>query len=192
MDEIRENYTFHRIVRTDDLDKKGAVVRTTIERLANLRLRREGSGEAGFIGGILKVVQVSNPRRMMLHDRETLAFDFTGDPRLTAHGMGQNTEKKTAGTIWIDEVDHQVARFEICMADNFRVGGGILASVQKGTRIEVEQSPIAEGLWMPTLNQEHVDVRMVVAHERRNLLVTDSDFGRFDVNALQKIGPPSR
>ena len=44
---------------------------------------------------------------------------------------------------------------------------------------------------MPTLSEEHVDVRIVVARERRNLLITDSDFRRFDVNAVQKIGPPS-
>jgi hypothetical protein len=131
MDEIRENYTFQRIMTEEDLDDKGAVVKTTsserevffvngyqIARLVkkegveltgseekkerarvrkmvemrvksapNTKLGRRGS--AGLIGEILPMAEISNPRRVLLHDRTTLAFDFIGDP----HAKGKDTEQ---------------------------------------------------------------------------------------------------
>src|ERR1700691_2672754 len=122
MDEIRENYTFHMIRRTDDLDKNGAVVKTTSferevffvngRRIARLvkkdgkeltpsedqaeqaRVRKvvETAIKAGprpararsgvsEVAGILAVVKISNPRRILLRGRESLAYDFIGDPK---------------------------------------------------------------------------------------------------------------
>ena len=34
---------------------------------------------------------------------------------------------RTAGVMWIDEKDKQVARLEAVLADSFKVGGGVLA-----------------------------------------------------------------
>jgi hypothetical protein len=230
LDQIRENYTYHRIRQVDDLDKNGAVTKTeTIERevffvngrqigrivkrngvpisAAEEKAERErirklvrqfaklpdaagSGGRVGLIAEILKVVNVSNPRRVQLNGRATLAFDFAGDRHAAAHGMEQNAEKKSAGTVWIDEADRQVARLEVRLDDNFHVGGGLLGSLQKGTRIEINQSPIGDGLWMETANEQHVEARLVVKPYRQNVHIKDVDFQRFDVESLQKITPP--
>jgi hypothetical protein len=232
MDKIRENYTFHVIRRTDELDKNGAVVKTTtierevffvngrqigrvvkkngvpisaseekaeqkrirelVERFSKLPDAAGSGGRVGLIAEILKVVNVSNPRRVQLNGRATLAFDFAGDRHAAAHGMEQNAEKKSAGTVWIDEADRQVARLEVRIDDNFHIGGGLLASIQKGTRVDVQQSPIGDGLWMETANEQHVEARLVVKRYRQNVHIKDVDFKRFDVESLQKINPPSR
>jgi hypothetical protein len=232
LDQIRENYTYHRIRQVDDLDKNGAVTKTeTIERevfFVNGRqigrvVKKNGvpisaaeekaeqerirklvesfsklpdaagtGGRVGLIAQILKVVNVSNPRRVELNGRATLAFDFAGDRHAAAHGMEQNAEKKSAGTVWIDEADRQVARLEVRLDDNFHVGGGLLGSLQKGTRVDIEQSPIGDGLWMETANEQHVEARLVVKRYRQNVHIKDVDFKRFDVDSLQKISPPSR
>ena len=232
LDEIRENYTYHRIRQVDDLDKNGAVTKTEIierevffvngrqigrvvkrngvpisaaeekaereriqelaERFAKLPDAAGSGGRVGLIAEILKVVNVSNPRRVELNGRATLAFDFAGDRQAAAHGMEQNAEKKSAGTVWIDEADRQVARLEVRLDDNFHVGGGLLGSLQKGTRIDVEQSPIGDGLWMETANEQHVEARLVIKRYRQNVHIKDVDFKRFDVESLQKISPPSR
>src|SRR5580698_5290049 len=232
LDEIRENYTYHRIRQVDDLDKDGAVTKTeTIERevfFVNGRqvgrvVKKNGvpvspaedkaeqervqklvqrfsklpdaagsGGRVGLIAEILKVVNISNPRRVQLNGRATLAFDFAGDRHASAHGMEQHAEKKSAGTVWIDEADRQVARLEVRLDDNFHVGGGLLGSLQKGTHINIEQSPIGDGLWMETANEQHVEARLVVKHYRQNVHIKDVDFKRFDVESLQQISPPSR
>jgi hypothetical protein len=231
MDEIRENYTFQRIVTEDELDEKGAIAKTTTQerevffvnghRIARL-VKKNGvelkgteekneqarvkklvetsmksppkrrGGQVSMIGEILPMAKISNPRRLAFHDRNTLAYDFTGDPQAKAKGTNENAAKKMAGTIWFDEADRQVARMEVHFYDNFRIGGGFLASVQKGTMFEVERSPIGDGLWMETSNDQHVSARIVVKNFRENLHARNFNFKKFKVEAVEQTNPPAK
>jgi len=233
MDDIRENYTFHRTITEEDLDEKGAVVKTTVterefffvngrgigrlvkkngvpltpqeDKKEDARVKgvvetamktapkpRRGRGPAGLIGQLLPMVTISNPRRISFHGRSTLAFDFVGDPHAKGKGTEENAAKKMAGSIWFDEKDRQVARIEVHFYDNFRIGGGLLASIQKGSTIEVEQAPIGDGLWMQTSNDEHVNARIVVKNFRQNVHTKNTDFKKFNVDVLQQISPPGK
>jgi outer membrane lipoprotein-sorting protein len=228
LDDIRENYTFHQIVKTDELDAKGAIKKTTseerevffvnghrvgrlvkkdgrplapadekkeqerIEKLVGQRSkqpRRQPGSRGGLISMILTVAKVSNPRRTTLKGRASLAYDFTGDPSAHARNMEESALKKTAGTIWFDEADRQVARVEIHFFDNFRIAGGLLASVRKGTSIELEQSAVGEGLWMQTSLEQHVGARLGFVNTREDEHVTNFDFKKFDVAMHQEIHP---
>ena len=232
-DAIRENYTFHEIVRTDMLDGSGKVKETKSEesevfyvsghRIMRLvkrdgvdlsphdqqreqeRVTKEiagnrkslpytererGGGQARIITRILAVSTTSNPRRMMFRDRPTLVFDFAGDPKAKAAGMEQNAAKKLAGTVWIDEADRQVARLEVHFSDNFRIGGGLLASVQKGTSMNVDQAPLGDGLWMQVGSEDHLAARVVIKNLRENVHIQDFDFKKFDVGMAEKIAGP--
>ncbi len=224
MEQIRENYTFHRTLTEEDLDDKGGVTKTTtqereiffvnghrIGRLvkkdgAILQGKEEKNEQArvkklvetsmkappqrrgtpgGMIGQILPMARVSNPRRITFHGRGTLAYDFTGDPDAKGNSTNENAAKKMAGTLYFDEADHQVARMEVHFYDNFRIGG-FLASVQKGTMIEMERSPIGDGLWMETSRDEHVDARIIVKKFRQNTHARDFDFKKFNVEAVEQ------
>lgn len=232
-DAIRENYTFHEIVRTDTLDGNGVVKETKseesevffvnghriirivkrngVELSAHDREREQerakkeiegymsaprgaqrgrGGGRARIISQILAVAKTSNPRRVSFRGRDTLVFDFEGDPKAKASGMDQSAAKKLAGTVWIDEADRQVARLEVHFYDNFRIGGGLLASVQKGTSMNVDQSPLGEGLWMQVGSEDHLAARVVVKNLRENLHIQDFDFKKFDIGTVEKIGGP--
>jgi len=234
LDQVRENYTFHMIRRTDGLDKNGAIVMTSrverevffvngsriarlikkdgkdlspaedkaeqsrVRKLVETALKggRAGGPPAGGrlneISDILAVVKISNPRRVAFKGRQTLAYDFTGDPHAHSHGLEQGAAKKVSGTIWFDETDRQVARFEVRFDDTFHIGGGVFASVQKGTTMEVEQSPIGDGLWMQTSTAQHLDARIVLTKLREDVYVTDFDFKKFNTDALEKVSPPIR
>jgi len=232
-DAIRENYTFHEIVRTDTLDAKGTVTGTKSEesevffvnghRIIRLvkkdgaelgpkdqeheqeRVRKEidgyvkaahgtergrGGGRARIVSQILAVAKTSNPHRISLRGRETLVFDFAGDPRAKASGMDQSAARKLAGTIWIDEADRQVARLEVHFYDNFHIGGGLLASVQKGTSMNVDQAPLGDGLWMQVGSEDHLAARVVIKNLRENVHIQDFDFKKFDIGTAQRIAAP--
>lgn len=234
-DAMRENYTFHEIVRTDTLDGDGKVKGSKSEesevffvnghRVIRLikrdavelsareqeheleRARKEiegfakaprgaqrgrGGGRARIISQILAVTKTSNPREITFRGRDTLVFDFAGDPKAKANGMDQNAAKKLAGTVWIDAADRQVARLEVHFYDNFRIGGGLLASVQKGTSMAVDQAPLGEGLWMQTGSEDHLAARIVVKNLRENLHIQDFDFKKFDIGTVEKIGVPGK
>jgi len=224
MEAIRENYTFHRILTEEDLDDKGAVVKTTTQereiffvnghRIGRLVKRNgvalEGKDEkneqarvkklvessmksppqrrgapGGMIGQILPMATISNPRRITFHGRSTLAYDFTGDPQAKGKDTSEKAAKKMAGMLYFDEADHQVARMEVHFFDTFRVGG-FLASVQKGTMMEFERSPIGDGLWMETSRDEHLDARIAVKKFRENTRARDFDFKKFNVEAVEQ------
>ena len=224
MDELRENYTYHRIRRVEELDSKGAVKKITsqereiffinghqigrivkkddrpltdaeekseqerIRKLSETWAKKPATfgkgGGVNLINIILAVAETSNPRREEWRGRPTLVFDFKGDRNAEAHSMQSKAARKLAGKIWIDEADRQVARLEVEFYDNFRVAGGLLASIQKGTIIKIDQSPIGEGLWMQTGNEQHMNMRVIAKGVRENVLMKSFDFKRFNVDAV--------
>ncbi len=224
MGKIRENYTFHRIRRVEELDGKGTLKKITLrehevffvnghqirrlvkrdgdalgeaedtkeqERVRRLTMefskKAPSFGKGGgvdLISTILAVSEVLNPRRTELNQRSTIVFDFKGNPKAEAHGLEANAAKKLAGTVWIDEVDRQVARFEIEFYEDFRIAGGLLASIQKGTIIKIDQSPIGEGLWMQTANEQHMNMRVITKRLHENSRIESFDFKRFNVDAM--------
>lgn len=150
-------------------------------------------GENASVGEILPIMKISNPRRVQLNGRSTLAFDFVGDPHAKTHGIAENAARKIAGTVWIDESDREVARLEAHFDDSFRIGGGFLANIQKGTSLIFEQSSIGQGLWMPAVSEIHLTAReLLVKGVRENIHIKDSDFRRFDTAVQQHIAPPSQ
>ncbi len=149
------------------------------------------SMEAGEISitRILAIVKVSNPRRVSLNGRDTIAFDFIGDPHAQTHGIAEDASKKLAGTLWVDEKDTQVAKLTVHFDDNFRVGGGLVASVQKGSSFEFEQALVNNELWLPTSAEVHLAAReFVFKAYRQNMRFKDSNFQRFRVDANQQPG----
>ena len=148
-------------------------------------------GENVGISQILPLMRISNPRRISLNGRSTLAFDFVGDPHARAHGLAENAARKIAGTVWIDETDREVARLEARFDDNFRIGAGFVASIQKGTSLTFEQSRLGLELWMPATSEIHLAAReLLVKGVHRNIHIKDSDFRRFDIGVVQQISPP--
>jgi hypothetical protein len=152
--------------------------------------RGRGGGLVRVVTTILAVAKTTNLRRVTFRGRDTLVFDFSGDPKAKASGMDQNAAKKLSGTVWIDEKDRQVARLEVHFYDNFRVGG-LLATVQRGTSMNVDQTPLGDGLWMQTGSEDHLAARVVVKNLRENVHIQDFDFKKFDVGAAQQIAAPA-
>src|SRR5579863_1379312 len=62
-------------------------------------------GENVAVGQIVPLMKISNPRRISLNGRTTLAYDFVGDPHAKAHGLAENAARKIAGTVWVDETE---------------------------------------------------------------------------------------
>jgi hypothetical protein len=172
-------------------EQKKEQERVTKEVEKATKLEPGKSMEAGEISitRILAIVKVSNPRRVSLNGRDTIAFDFIGDPHAQTHGIAEDASKKLAGTLWVDEKDTQVAKLTVHFDDNFRVGGGLVASVQKGSSFEFEQALVNNELWLPTSAEVHLAAReFVFKAYRQNMRFKDSNFQRFRVDANQQPG----
>ena len=140
------------------------------------------------VGSILAMARVSQPRRVMLDGRGTIAFDFAGSPKAKAHSMAEEAALRTYGTIWIDEKDRQVRRLVATLGSNVRAGFGLL-SLSKGSNLTFDQKLVNNELWLPT----SADINLV-AHAigilgfRAQIHMTDDGYRKFHAEAQQQPG----
>ena len=140
------------------------------------------------ISRLLAIMKVSNPRRVMLDGRSTLAFDFAGDPHAQTHGMAEDASKKLSGTIWIDEKDREVRRLIARFDDNFHLGFGLF-SVGKGSNFIFDQKLVNNELWLPTSGQAHLVAHAIgIIGYRADISVTDDQYQVFHAEAQQPPG----
>jgi hypothetical protein len=142
----------------------------------------DGRDESISVTHLLDIMQVSNPRRETFRGRSTIVFDFAGKHDAKTHGLAEDASKKIAGTLWVDEKDLQVARMEAHFIDNFHVGGGLLANVQKGSSFYFDQAPVNGEIWFPTQAEGHVEARVLLLKGvRQHVVERDSKYERFSV-----------
>jgi hypothetical protein len=141
----------------------------------------EGQQEVS-ITKTLELMDVRNPRREVYRGRPAIVFDFVGRKDAKTHGVIEDASKKLEGTLWIDEADRQVAHMDVRFIDNFRVAGGLVATIQKGSNFHFDQSPVNGELWLPTGAEASMDARiLLVKGLRQHFTERDSDFKRFHV-----------
>ena len=102
------------------------------------------------VSRLLELGSFTNARRVQLNGRDTVAVDFTGDPKAKTHNRAEDVIRDMVGTAWIDEQDHILARVEGHFVNAFKVGGGLIANVQKDTRFSMVQTKVNDEVWLPS------------------------------------------
>jgi hypothetical protein len=135
------------------------------------------------IAEVLRASKLMNPRRERFRGRDVIVFDFEPDPAFDFKNA-QSMVKffgKTAGVMWVDEQDKQVARIEAVLFDNFNVGGGILAKLRKGASFTLDQERINNEIWLPSQTDINLSVRVfLVKGIDVNQLIRSYDYRKFE------------
>jgi hypothetical protein len=178
-----------------DLEKENEKVTKLVEKAQKTPSGQPLYQQSVTVSRVLEIMDVHNPRRENYRGRQTIVFDFNGRKDAKTHGMVEDATKKLQGTIWIDEADRQVAHMEVMFVDNFRVAGGLLASVQKGSNFHFDQAPVNHGLWLPTGGEGNVQARvLLLKNMRQHVVERDYDYKVFNVEAQEqkdsKLVPP--
>lgn len=138
------------------------------------------------VSRLLDLMDVRNPRRVIFRGRPTFVFDFIGRKDAKTHGLAEDASKKLEGTVWIDEKDRQVAHLEVSFNDNFRIAGGLFATVDKGSNFRFDQAPVEGGLWLPTGGEANVQARLLMLKSlRQHVTERDFDFQQFGVKTQE-------
>ena len=124
-------------------------------------------GQVISISRVLEIMDVRNPRREIYRGRPTIVFDFVGRKDAKTHGMAEDASKKLQGTIWVDEADRQVAHLEVSFNDNFRVAGGLVATIQKGSNFHFDQAQVKARIWLPTGAEGTMQARVLLVKNIR-------------------------
>jgi hypothetical protein len=98
---------------------------------------------------ILELGAFSNPRREQINGRDTIVVDYTGDPQAKTRNAAENAFRELAGTVWVDEQDKTLQHCEGHFDHDFKVGGGLVASVKQGTWFKFSARKINDEVWLP-------------------------------------------
>jgi len=152
--------------------------------------QEKDQGDPG-VESFLRACQFVNPRRERFRGQDVLVFDFEGNPEYKPRKMVEKIVQQLAGVVWIDEKQHEVARLEAYFVKDFRLAGGLLANLAKGNSFIFEQAFINNKVWLPTYEEAHVGVRVLLLKGFKvNEVTRYSDYQRFNVETLSTIAKP--
>jgi hypothetical protein len=175
--------------RIEELQKRQAKKEAKEEKA-----KEEGKSDEKDEPGIevfLRACQFVNPRRERFRGQDVLVFDFEPNPEFKPHKLVEKAIQKLAGVVWIDEKAHDVARLEAYFVGDVKIAGGLLANVQKGTSFVFEQAFVNNEVWLPTYEEVHVGVRvLLVKGFKINEVTRYSDYKKFNVETLSTIAKP--
>jgi hypothetical protein len=118
-------------------------------------------GDDGDVGvqDFLRASQFVNPRRERFHGQEMIVFDFLPRPGYKPKNLGERLIETLSGVVWIDENAKEVVRLEARTNDNFKIGAGLVVSLQKGMYFAFEQEYVRDEVWLPSYTEIHISAR---------------------------------
>jgi hypothetical protein len=134
------------------IDKEAAKVRERRDRADSEGKESDPRGhEEVTVSRILELGTFSNPRRVKLEGRDTIAVDYAGDPKAKTRNRNEEVIRDLVGTVWVDEHDHVLTQAEGHFVNNFKVGAGLLVNIQKGTSFSLVMKKINDEVWLPAV-----------------------------------------
>jgi hypothetical protein len=188
-----------RVVRRDGKDLTPAELAKENERndkeAAKARERREKGDAQGketgpngdeeiTVSRLLTLGSFTNPRRVQLNGRSTIAVDYTGDPKAKTRNRAEDAIRDMVGTAWVDEQDHMLARVEGRFVNAYKIGGGLVVDVKKDTRFTFEQTKVNGEVWLPARIDAQGAFRALLFDSfNGSIHVAESDYRKFRTSA---------
>jgi hypothetical protein len=135
--------------------------------------------EQAQISDFLRAERFTNPRRELFRGQEVIVFDFGPNPDYKPKKLIESVVQKLVGVVWVDEQARDVARLEARFSDNVKIGGGILASLSKGSNLVFEQTMVNNEVWLPSYSEVHASARLVFLKVKANEIDRYSDYKKF-------------
>jgi hypothetical protein len=173
-----------------DIQKRGSKKEAKDEKAKEEGKKEKDDDDVG-VESFLRTCQFVNPRHERFRGQDVLVFDFEPNPEYKARNLVEKIVQKLAGVIWIDEKAHDVARLEAYFVGDFKFAGGLLANLQKGTSFIFEQAYLNNEVWLPTYEEAHAAVRvLLVKGFKLNAITRYSDYKKFNVETLATVLKP--
>jgi hypothetical protein len=132
------------------------------------------------VSRLLELGSFTNARRLQMNGRDTIAVDFAGDPKAKTRNRGEDVVRDLVGTAWVDEQDKVLVKVQGYFLNNFKIGGGIVANIQKGTSFGMEQRKVNDEVWLPALLEGRGEARALLLFKfDGSLRAVESDYRKF-------------
>ena len=122
----------------------------------------------------------TNPRRVKLDGRDTIAVDYAGDPKAKTKNRAEDVVRDLLGTVWVDEEDRMIVKLEGHFVNAFKIGGGLVVNVQKDTNFAMQMKKVNDEVWLPVEISGHGAIRfLLVLNFRGDEEAVFSDYRKF-------------
>jgi hypothetical protein len=135
------------------------------------------------IAELLRASNLVNPRRERFRGRDVIVFDFEPNPHFDFKNVKSFLKffGKMAGVIWVDATDKQVVRLEAVLADNYKVGGGVMANMKRGAAFTTESERVNDEVWLPSQIELNASIKvLLVKGININQVAKYSDYHKFE------------
>jgi hypothetical protein len=132
------------------------------------------------VSRLLELGSFTNARRVQLNGRDTIAVDFAGDPKAKTKTRFEDVIRDLAGTAWVDEQDRMLVKAQGHFLNNFKVGGGMVVNIQKGTNFSMEQRKVNGEVWLPAMVEGQGSARALLFFSfNGRFRAVESDYRKF-------------
>jgi hypothetical protein len=159
-----EGVPVHRLVKkngkelsADDQKKESERIDKDAAKAKEKRAKEDEKGKESDARGnelmtasrALELGAFTNVRRVQLNGRDTIVADYAGDSKAKTRTKFEDVVKDLMGTVWIDEQDRVLVKAQGHFVNNFKVGGGLVVNIQKGTNFVAEWRKVNDEVWLP-------------------------------------------
>ncbi|SPE33755.1 conserved exported hypothetical protein [Acidobacteriia bacterium SbA2] len=137
------------------------------------------------VSTFLRSSNFTHPRWEQFRAHEVIVFDFAPNPAYKPRNKTEDLLHKLEGALWVDDRDRQVVRLEAHLSDSFKLAGGLLASIRKGSSLVMEQARTNNEVWLPSYVEAHFSARLLlVSSSLGDYTSKFSDYKKFRVETV--------
>jgi hypothetical protein len=165
----------------DKIDKAAAKAKERREKATEKGKETDPLGhELITVSRLLELGSFTNARRVQLNGRDTIAVDFAGDPKAKTRSRAEEVIRDLVGTAWIDETDRMLVKAQGHFLNTFKIGGGLVANIQKGTNFSMEQRKVNNEVWLPAMVEGQGAARALLLFSFSGAIrAVESDYRKF-------------
>jgi hypothetical protein len=137
------------------------------------------------VSTFLRSSDFTHPRWERFRAHEVIVFDFAPIPAYKPRNRTEDLLHKLVGTLWVDDQARQVVRLEAHLSDSFKLAGGLLASIHKGSSLVMEQARTNGEVWLPSYVDAHFSARLLLLSSALGDYASKfSDYKKFRVETV--------
>ena len=190
-----EGVPVHRLMKKNGKELSAEEQRTENERIdkeiVKVKEKRRKADEKGketgphgeeevTVSRLLELGRFTNARRLQWNGRDTIAVDFAGDPNAKTKTRFEEVIRDMVGTAWVDEQDRTLVKAQGHFLNSFKIGGGLVANIQKGTSFSMEQRKINNEVWLPAMVEGQGEARTLLFFNLHGSVQgVESDYRKF-------------
>ena len=145
----------------ESIQKRSRLSKSERDNLEKKRAERRRKEEQLWDEG-LKAFDLKLSGEESLEGRKALIFVVTPRASYVPTDSDLKILKIIQGKIWVDEAEAQINRAEIEFIEDFRLGAGFLAKVNRGSTLKVWQRKVNDEAWFPYHSEVIANGRVLV------------------------------